>query len=135
MLSRRPVKLERPRRFDVAEAEGLHGEGAQRFRRKGAVDDDEVYAEPAGEGETVLDEPCLARRIERTMVSIQRLDELHRALNDEAASVATANTLAALGITAVEARRLASPTMFSWRAFRGPIQKHCERQTPTCRKS
>jgi diguanylate cyclase (GGDEF)-like protein len=48
-----------------------------------------------------------ARRIERTMVSIQRLDELHRALNAEATSVAVFNGLAALGITAAEARRLA----------------------------
>jgi diguanylate cyclase (GGDEF)-like protein len=48
-----------------------------------------------------------ARRIERTMVSIQRLDDLNRANSGEATAVAIGNTLAALGVTAVQVRQLA----------------------------
>jgi hypothetical protein len=48
-----------------------------------------------------------ARRIERTMVSIQRLDDLNRANSGEATAVAIDNTLAALGVTEAQVRQLA----------------------------
>ena len=59
-----------------------------------------IVAEVAGEAAD-------ARRIERTMLTIQRLDELHRAVNGEASAVAVGNTLAAFGITREQAERLA----------------------------